>query len=197
MSYTRKALATRGRILDRAAELIFGKGFSRTKLDEILLAANVQKGNFYYYFASKDDLGLAVLRERGRHLVVDYFKSLLDPRQDAKTNLASLGDKIARAAEVANGKMNPVTKLAFELGDTSELFRQELQSIMDDVVGILASEIERLQKQGGLAQNSNPQELAAFLFSVIEGSILRYKATRNPEHIKRTIKLGLGVLNGM
>jgi AcrR family transcriptional regulator len=57
---------------------MFAKGFAHTKLLEVLNAANVQKGNFYYYFGSKEELGLAVIHERGAKLIRDWLRSLID-----------------------------------------------------------------------------------------------------------------------
>src|SRR5947207_2136126 len=112
MSYTKKALATRKRIIDTASELFFSKGFSRTKLDEILLVAKVRKGNFYYYFRSKDDLALSVIRESGRPLVIAWIRSLIDPRGDPRENLAMLSERLVGSELVQSGRGNPLTNLA-------------------------------------------------------------------------------------
>src|SRR3989304_9836308 len=48
-------------ILQTACRLIHRKGFNNTSLEDILRESGVGKGNFYYYFKSKDDLGYAVL----------------------------------------------------------------------------------------------------------------------------------------
>lgn len=55
-----KREATRQEILNAAAELFRTKGFDATSVDDIVLAANLAKGTFYYHFQKKDDLILAL-----------------------------------------------------------------------------------------------------------------------------------------
>ena len=56
-----KGAATRDQILDVAGKLIQLRGYHATSLDDVLKASGVGKGNFYYYFKSKEDLGYAIL----------------------------------------------------------------------------------------------------------------------------------------
>ena len=57
----KKGEATRGRILDAASNLIHSQGYNATSVDDILREASLSKGNFYFYFRSKEELGLAVI----------------------------------------------------------------------------------------------------------------------------------------
>src|SRR5438876_12307413 len=58
---SQKGAATRDQILDAAARLIHLQGYHCTSLDDVLRESGVGKGNFYYYFKSKEDLGYAIL----------------------------------------------------------------------------------------------------------------------------------------
>lgn len=55
-----KKEATRQEILSAAAELFRTKGYDTTSVDDIVLAANLAKGTFYYHFQKKDDLVMAL-----------------------------------------------------------------------------------------------------------------------------------------
>jgi len=57
----RRECGNRVRILDAAARLFHRRGFQPTSLDEIVAASGVCRSNLYYHFASKEELGLAVL----------------------------------------------------------------------------------------------------------------------------------------
>ena len=52
---------TRNKILEHAGRIVRQKGFNNTGIQEILESAGVPKGSFYFYFKSKDDLGLALI----------------------------------------------------------------------------------------------------------------------------------------
>ncbi len=56
-----KGAATRDQILNAAARLMHVQGYQSTSLDDVLRESGVSKGNFYYYFKSKEDLGYAII----------------------------------------------------------------------------------------------------------------------------------------
>lgn len=69
----RPAAETRERLLDVGSGLINAQGYNNTGINAIVLAAGVPKGSFYYYFASKEDFGLAVIDRFDAH-----YRSKLD-----------------------------------------------------------------------------------------------------------------------
>jgi len=193
MSYTKKALATRRRIIDTASQLFFTKGFSRTKLDEILLIAKVRKGNFYYYFRSKDDLALTVIRESGRPMVIEWVRALIDPDADPRDNLKHLSDRLMDTEMVKGGQGNPLSNLALEMSTLSEDFRRELDVIMSEVVSIFAEQIDRTLGRGNLEINGRSKQLASFVVAQIEGSLLLYRLNRNEQLLRENGDCALNV----
>jgi AcrR family transcriptional regulator len=59
----RRKEARPGEITAAAISLFHSKGFAATKLDDVAAAAGVTKGTVYLYFASKEELFKAVVRE--------------------------------------------------------------------------------------------------------------------------------------
>lgn len=51
----------RARLIAAARDLVRRKGFSATSVDDLCTAAGVTKGAFFHHFASKDDLGVALI----------------------------------------------------------------------------------------------------------------------------------------
>src|SRR4026209_973235 len=70
-----KGAATRDQILNAAARLIHVQGYHSTSLDDVLRESGVGKGNFYYYFKSKEELGFAIIDR----LVHGFAERTLDP----------------------------------------------------------------------------------------------------------------------
>ena len=64
----RKGEESKQRLIRCAAELFWKNGYAATGVSEILTAAKLPKGSFYFYFKSKEDLGMAV---------ISYYQSVL------------------------------------------------------------------------------------------------------------------------
>jgi AcrR family transcriptional regulator len=59
-----RAAATRERILDAAAELFYEEGIRAVSADRVIAQVAINKGTFYRYFPTKDDLVVAYLERR-------------------------------------------------------------------------------------------------------------------------------------
>jgi AcrR family transcriptional regulator len=61
--YDRLDPAKQRRIMDAATAEFVEKGYDEASVNQIIAAAGISKGSFYYYFEDKTDLFVAVLRE--------------------------------------------------------------------------------------------------------------------------------------
>lgn len=61
--HTRRKDARPGELLDAALTLFVEKGFAATRVEEVAKRAGVSKGTLFLYFASKEELFKAVVRE--------------------------------------------------------------------------------------------------------------------------------------
>src|SRR5689334_22237203 len=126
-----KGAATRDQILNAAARLIHVQGYHSTSLDDVLRESGVGKGNFYYYFRSKEDLGFAILDQ----LVAGFLERTLEPcfKPTDTRRLAQIHCFLDRVLE-AQRQRNCVGgcamgNLASELSDVHEGFRARLASV--------------------------------------------------------------------
>jgi TetR/AcrR family transcriptional regulator, transcriptional repressor for nem operon len=194
MKYTKKAIATRKRILDCAAEIMYAKGANRSRLDDVLTAASVQKGNFYYYFKSKDELALTVLRERGKPEIIGWMSSLVHPGADPADNLKLLGQRLIQSPAIQNVEGHPALKLLFELCDVDDEFRAEAKLIFNDMAEVLALELRKLKAHGRLASQFDPDSLATYLLSVITGAIIHFQTRHQAEEVARIVDMGTNAI---
>jgi AcrR family transcriptional regulator len=67
----------REELMDAAERLFVEKGIAATSVDDIVAAASVAKGTFYYYFESKDHM-LAALQERFIGAMAQQFQTAMD-----------------------------------------------------------------------------------------------------------------------
>lgn len=61
--WERRKQARPGELLEAALELFVERGFAATRLDQVAARAGVSKGTLYLYYASKEDLFKAVVRQ--------------------------------------------------------------------------------------------------------------------------------------
>jgi AcrR family transcriptional regulator len=72
----------RERILDTAYDLFSRHGVRAVGVDRIILTSGVAKMSLYRHFKSKDELVLAVLRERERRWTMEWLHSEVTARAD-------------------------------------------------------------------------------------------------------------------
>lgn len=72
----RRKEARPAELIDAALALFVEKGFGATRIEEVAHRAGVSKGTLYLYFASKEDLLKAVIREHVSREIVDGTQRL-------------------------------------------------------------------------------------------------------------------------
>ncbi|MDR6953513.1 AcrR family transcriptional regulator [Ancylobacter sp. 3268] len=88
----------RRQILDGASDVFLASGFDGASMGEIARAAGVSKGTLYTYFASKEELFRALLREKCASTAERCF--VLRPEGDVRAELTAVaGRYIAAMAE--------------------------------------------------------------------------------------------------
>lgn len=79
---TTKSERTRQRIIDAANQLFYRKGYNRTSFSDVVEAAEVPRGNIYYYFKSKDEILRAVIRTRLEtinNMLAEWDRTITEP----------------------------------------------------------------------------------------------------------------------
>src|SRR5260370_535648 len=94
---TKEGRSTREVILAAATRLIHVHGYNHTTLDDILRESGVGKGNFYYHFKSKEDLGYAILDQ----IVAEVFLALEVVVEVPLADAALTQDVVERGVVVA------------------------------------------------------------------------------------------------
>lgn len=174
----RRECGSRERILDAAARLFHRRGFQPTSLDEIVAASGVCRSNLYYHFASKEELGLAVLDRLAERFGADVIEGTLrDERVPARRRLerflAVLTDGL-EADAVSRGC--PFGNLVAELAGDHPEFRERLGGLFrkweDAVVVCLRDGV----RHGDFRSDLDVDRVATALVSQLEGAVLLCKA---------------------
>ncbi|HEY7981623.1 MAG TPA: TetR/AcrR family transcriptional regulator [Candidatus Eremiobacteraceae bacterium] len=161
----------RQHIIESAADIVYRKGFAGTTVDDMLRAAGVGKGNFYHYFRSKDDLGLAIVDDLAKALNGPEFDEIFS---HAKAPLQRLTDYLARVRERrhVDNCGDALANLAAELGHV-ERFGDRIRRAYAALIDRLEALVTEIALETG--STADARVLARSLVVQIDGACLLYK----------------------
>lgn len=176
---------TKQRIIEAGADLIHQRGFNNTGLKDILKAAGVPKGSFYFYFDSKEAFGIEMVDHYGSifYSIISQIRAQaeLSPLQQLRLIFDRFREHFS-----AHGFTRgcPIGNLAQEMGDLSEPFRARLRQAMDNMTSTLADVLDDAKAAGELEPDTDTIETAIFIIEAWHGAIIRMKITKNSEPLK-------------
>ena len=176
------------RILAAAKELFLARGYAATTVDAICEKAGLTKGSIYYFFDSKEDLGLAVLdwslRRGAQMLASGSYVRIVDPVEKAFGFLKHL-EKCS--PELWNGGCL-LGSFALELADTNSRVQQAVAGMFQALADQIAEQLQPIAARCAGKQAPSASELADTLLGTIEGSIILAKAHRDPSRIPKAVR---------
>ena len=181
---------TREAILEAATELMHLKGYQATTLDDVLRESGVGKGNFYYQFKSKEDLGYAILDQ----VIASFLERTLDPCFSDATaprmaQIRCFLDRVLAAQRERNCVGGcALGNLASELSDVHEGFRARLFGVFSAWRERLIGVLEQAQAAGSVRPDCRPDAVAHFLVASLEGAILMTKLTKDIAVMERCVE---------
>lgn len=180
-SRSRSGRTTREAILAAATRLIHVHGYNQTSLDDVLRESGVGKGNFYYHFKSKEDLGYAILDQ----VVASFLERTLepcfsDPDGRPLAQIRCFLDRVLEAQRERNCVGGcPLGNLAAELSDVHEGFRTRLARVFAAWRERLTQALREARRHGEVGDDCRPEAVADFLVAGLEGAILLTKVTKD------------------
>nr|WP_321462883.1 TetR/AcrR family transcriptional regulator [uncultured Cohaesibacter sp.] len=170
---TTKTEKTRDHILTVGRRLMSELGFNALGLGLLLKEADIPKGSFYYYFASKEDFGCKLLEQ-----YIAYYHERLDAlwsREDrsGRQQLMDYWDQwVVTQCPVNAENTCLIVKLGAEVSDMSEDMRTILANGATSIVARLSAQIRKGQKDASLSLDIKADETAAMLYQMWLGASL-------------------------
>jgi TetR/AcrR family transcriptional regulator, transcriptional repressor for nem operon len=177
----RDAKSTREALLKAATQLIHVQGYQNTSLDDVLRESGVGKGNFYYHFRSKEDLGYAILDQ----IIASFLERTLEPcfSSAEAPRLGQIRCFLDRVLEAQRQRKCvggcAMGNLACELSDVHEGFRARLASVFTAWRGRLTVALREAQDRGEVVADCEPDSIGHFLVAALEGAILLSKLSKD------------------
>ena len=170
--FTRKGLATRARIVDVAARLMFERGIANTSIDQVRRTAGVGGSQISHYFRDKRDLTrhvVAVRRDDVRAFHAQPPLGALDSLDAlqawADACVADI-DAVYRVGGCVYGS------LAGELIDADEEIHDDLSAGYDQWIGLFQAGLTAMRRRGDLRPDADPRHLAVSLVVAHQGGAM-------------------------
>ena len=167
-------------IIRIAREVIHSKGYQAASVSDIMAATNIGKGQFYHYFQSKHDLGLAVVED----LVKDWEEQLIIGILNTSDNPVTKLNRMLQWAETSHAEMEikygcAMGNLAIEMSAQDEKFRVKIKEFFIHWVNSVTDILTEMIKDHQLDESINPKKNAESIVAMIEGGILLMVSRQN------------------
>jgi TetR/AcrR family transcriptional regulator, transcriptional repressor for nem operon len=167
-------------IISIAKNIIHCKGYQATSISDILHAANIGKGQFYHYFSSKYDLGLAVMENLIEEWDHQLILNILQSSEDPKLKINKMLDWILTYHAGKEEKSGcPIGNLTIEMSEQDETFRLKLDHFFKRWIGSIETVLEEMVKQNQLHSTVDIRKSAEAIVAMIEGGILLMKSQQD------------------
>lgn len=182
--FTSKGLATRARIIEVAARLMFERGVANTSVDQVRRAAAVSGSQISHYFGDKRDLTRHVIDAR-RNDVRDFhtrpqfagLDSLDALRAWADACVADI-DAVYRVGGCVYGS------LAGELIEGDREVHDDLAAGYNQWIDLFRAGLESMRERGDLRPEADARHLAVSLVAAHQGGAMLTHVTGDPQPLR-------------
>lgn len=190
-----RGAATRMRIVESAAVLMYQGGTIPTSLDDVLSASGTGKSQLYHYFRDKADLVSAVIEHQ--------IDAVLREQADLLAEVVTTDQLRAWAAMIVEYQRQhmgvggcPIGSLAAELADRSETYRTQILAGFTRWQDLIHAALRRIQDSGELGGHAPVEDLAPALLTALQGGLLMTQTTRDVTHLRLALDLALTAVDG-
>ena len=177
------AKGARARIVEAAAALMYERGVRGATVDEVLAAAGAGKGQFYYYFESKEQL----VREVLQHQLAEILGVLEAAGPDTWEGMRAWLDGLVESHRRRGLGGCPLGTLASEASAESEALAEVVDEAFGRWLDRLSGALSHLRDDGALEASVDPHALAEATLASVQGAYLLSAAKRDPAVMRHGI----------
>jgi len=174
---TAKGQATRARILEHAAELIYAEGVHATNNDKLRKAAGVSGSQINHYFPTKESLVLAVIAWQAERVLAFHHDERFGRFDSIEALRAWARHYVAYERACREGCT--LGSLAGEVVKTDLDVHAELTGAFDRWRAVFRDGLRLMQDEGRLSAAADPVRLADLLLAAFQGGMLLAQVARD------------------
>ena len=176
---TPRAPGTANRILDIAERLVQSRGYNAFSYADVAHAVGVRKASLHYHFATKADLGQALVA-RYRQAFLEALRAIEADSPGARERLGAYARLYG--AVLRRRRMCMCGMLATDAATLPKGMRDSVAEFFDENAAWLARVLEQGRRRRELRFAGTAASMAAFFVSALEGAMLIAYGGGNHEH---------------
>lgn len=179
-----KSAQTKQFIVEQTAPIFNTKGFAGTSLNDIMDATGLSKGCIYGNFTNKDEVALAAF-EYNFTLVNAHMATRIKATENAIQRLLVYPQTYRNYQRYPFLRAGcPILNTATEADDTHPLLKERAAQVMTFWRTSLEKQIKRGIVRKEIKADTNAEELAVLMISLIEGAFMQAKLTNRTKELK-------------
>jgi TetR/AcrR family transcriptional repressor of nem operon len=196
--HVRNPVETRQRLVGATLHLMLRQGYAATTVDQICAEAGLTKGSFFHYFANKEAIARAALDAFAQMGTDLYTPAWSEPGVDPLEQLHRLLDIMVsfnqRPDELC---VCMVGMMSQELSQVNANMRAACDGHLQDWESRVTRMLTEAKKIHRLRRPFEPAQVAHFLNSLWQGSMLVGKTRQSPEMVIQNIELARDFVNSL
>jgi AcrR family transcriptional regulator len=189
--FTRKGLATRNRIVEGAAELMFDHGVSGISLNDVRSTVGVSGSQLSHYFADKRDLTRQVIAARTNDVLTFHTQPELGGLDSFRALRAWADAIVAQTQSVYLRGGCIYGSLTGELLEADGDVLDDLAAGYERWLKLFHNGLTAMRRRGDLTEDADPRHLAVALVAAHQGGIMLTHVTGSVEPVRATLSAAL------
>ena len=173
---------TKEKILKVAMQLIYEKGYGNTSVQDILDKCKLTKPAFYYYFPSKDDLGIEYLTKQ-EEVNRDFLLTLMNSSKTPEEFAIKWVNVIKKWSKVKKYNGCPFVNFLNQLDISNTKFNSKLKEIEMNWTSLYKNYLLDQTGKGLIDKNTDVDKAARKMALIYEGSINLWKMSRDVKYL--------------
>jgi len=174
---TAKGLATRARILEHAAELVYSQGVHATNNEQLRDAAGVSGSQLNHYFPDKESLVVAVIARQADQVLHVHDTQRFGKLDTLEALRAWAEFYIANKSLCHDGCR--LGSLAGEVIKTGLDIHEAIEAEFERWKDVIRGGLEGMRENGRLRAEADPAQLTNLLLGALQGGILLAQIARD------------------
>ncbi|MFF5007272.1 TetR/AcrR family transcriptional regulator [Streptomyces phaeochromogenes] len=179
--------------VSRAMELFWTRGYEATSVRDLTGHLGIGQGSLYAAFGDKDGLYRAALEHYRTTLAAAALRSL-DEGADARSAIRTMLVERVRIAVEHDGRGCLLVNSVCERLPGDPATRRTVRDVQDASQRALADVLRVAAERGEISATTDPQTLAAFLVTFLNGLLVSSKITPDVRAMEPLVEVALAAL---